>query len=272
MLIALLVAVAFFFGWSAFRYTGKRPPSVPEPLAAAPALSEPPGPASTNSSSAESKAAPKDPRLSAIADITERRDQQIAEIRDRAKGFETEDDRRAIAKIQQESDAQIKALLSDNENQALQVEQFKQSDLGKGLIEHYAPSDTELAAISDYEKAIADVVATGGDLEGVNTASLQRLERILGEERLKEFMNYRDPEFLEKLNFVKRFNLPPKTAMDLAQLQAEHGKFMLETIKQGQYRPDPNLKEKFRSRVKQLLGAEAAEVYIREAKSALWLR
>lgn len=211
--------------------------------------------------------------MSLIADILDRRDKQISEIRQRAKGFETEADRRDIARIHQESDEQIKALLSDQEARALRTEEFKYTDLGKALMEHFAPNPDELAAISDHEKAVADVIATAGDLEGVQSRSLERLEKILGPDRLNEFLNYRaDPNYAELLAFLKRFNFPPETATDLLKLRFENEKIILERLKKGQSPTDPNRTETFRSRVKELLGVEAGEIYIREAKGAGWLR
>lgn len=269
--IVLIVATAFFFGWRLNRQPTSH--EQPKEISEATSLTEQTIPAQPEELPTQTALQSKDVRMSTIADIIGWRDQRIADVLQNAKGFETEADRREIAKIQQESERQLKAILTEDENYNLLVEKLKGSALGKALVEHYAASDIEFAAISDYEKDLAEVLATsGGDLEDVQSRGLTKLKAIIGEERTQEFMNYHDPDYVESLAFLKRFNLPPETSTALLKLKVEYGKIVLERIKQRQPVSSPSLGEIFRPRVTELLGAEPAETYVREAKGAGWLR
>jgi hypothetical protein len=267
--ILLLIVVVIVCSWSALRFRMKSTRSSP----AFPAVSEQPRLASTNRPSPQPTASSEYSNISHVAEILERRDQQIAEIKRRASEFETETDRQEIAELTRQSAEEINALLSVAEQRTLQVEQLKQTDLGKALMEHFGASAEELASISDYEKNLAEVLATpGGDLEGVQSRSLAKLKRIIGEDRTNEFMNYHDPDYVEALAFMKRFNLPSQTVTDLMKIRYDDGKARLERIQQGLSGSDAIITDSSRSRVKELLGTELADVYIRDSKGASWLR
>lgn len=270
--IALVVVFAFLLGWTCLRFGGRQTQADSQ-IREAVQNADPATPPEVSLQVAVNSNRPSklgDERVSRITDILERRDKQIAEIKQRANGFETEADRRQVEQINQAAEEQLKAILTQGESSALQVEQFKETDLGKALVQHFTASDAELAAISEHEKAIAEVIANKGDLESVQTQSLERLEKILGTERLNEYLNYRDPDYVEAMNFAKRFNLRPDTATELMKLRAEHGRLVLERLREG--KPGNGLSEPFRSRVTDLLGPEAGEIYMREAKGGLWLR
>jgi hypothetical protein len=128
--------------------------------------------------------------------------------------------------------------------------------------------------MSDYEKELAEVLATpGGDLEGVQSRNLEKLKAFVGDDRAQQFLNCHDPDYVEALGFLSRFNLPPGTINDLFKLRVEREKLILDDLKRGLPPPkDPAVSETYRTRLKELLGPEPGEIYIREAKGASWLR
>ena len=211
-----------------------------------------------------------------VSVILRRKAAKLKEIQAQTHGFITQEDRMLMEAAEQEAILELQQVLTPEQYRNYEIDLFRQSDFGSELVESFGATNEELDAIDSYRKAQAGLdSAPNRDVAQEQNQAV--LKSKLGIARANEFMQHIDPAYREATAFSKRFGLDPTAVDQIIQLR---NAAMLTSVQINQPQFDPQqsgtisgyANQAVRDSLTQILGARAAEIYIRDAKYANWAR
>ena len=209
-----------------------------------------------------------------FSNILRRKETRQSQIRAQAHGFLTQEDKKLMAVAEREAEIELQRALTPEEFRNYRIEQFRASDFGRALETNFGATKDELDAIDEYTRARAGLDSKL-DTDPAQEQNLAALEARLGAERFDRFMQFKDPAYQEAAAFAQHFNLDPavvdqiiqlRNAAQMSAVQVTGPAFNLEDAS-NMYRTRSQV---LRDRLAQIVGAQAADVYLRDAAQADW--
>ncbi len=216
-----------------------------------------------------------------IASIQRRKEARLEEIDKRSRGFLTWEDRQEREAIEKEADQELSSRLSPDEYHLYRGQRYKETYDGRRLVQILGVNEDELAAVAEYKRVQFEL-----DPNADNDLKYQEMKKELsakvGEERASLFLSMHDPDFSENYAFTQRFGLDTSIARDLLRLKHEslmdRMKMNQEILNGARYDPEVyqertrQIGEQTHKRLNDLVGEDAAKIFIRDAEHATWLR
>lgn len=215
-----------------------------------------------------------------IASILRRKEARLEEIHKRSRGFLTLEDKQEIESIEQQLLQELKDRLSPEEYIHYQGQLYKDTEVGRKLTRIAGANEAELAAVAEYQRT-----QDGLDPKADNDLKYQEMKAELaakfGEERASLLLSMRDTEYSETYAFTQRFGLEPSIATDILRIRNESGLALvkahqgLRASREGldEYENKTRqIREQTHKHFNELVGEDAAKVFIRDAEHAIWLR
>ena len=143
----------------------------------------------------------------------------IDEIREKAQGVLTPEERRLVAKLEQELENERLALLTAEERREYERRSSPAADRTRSRLGAFEATEEEfLAALALQQTLPLEGEVSRAELDG---QFAEQFAAILGEERFEEFRLKSDPAWREIDGLVTRLKLPPAVTRNVVSVQRE---------------------------------------------------